>query len=184
MVFEAMMRPDAPHLDDTDRGQLRRWMREVLTLPAVRTRWRSSRPPTTSPATAPAPRPNGSPPRSAGGAPAARAPGRRRPLRGEQDERAGRYYAAHRRGWGEFDEAAALRLVSRLRHLVDGRAAQHNTTARRLITANEMFDWGRQPSAHPADGQPRSACWTKGTGPRPASRSDRWSCAPSWISAS
>jgi len=66
---------------------------------------------------------------------------RRRTLRREQDERAGRYYAAHGLGWSEFDEAAALRLVSRLRHLADGRPAQHNTTARRLITANEMFDW-------------------------------------------
>lgn len=142
MTFEAMVRPDAPELDPIQAATLREYLREALTPPAVLAKMVEAR--------------DADDARRA----AARIPDeqlapaqlyqRRRNDAGRLQRRkdtverlasAEQYYTAHGLRWDELDEAAALRTVSRLRRKVDGKAAAHNTVARRLITCNEMFDW-------------------------------------------
>jgi hypothetical protein len=155
MAFAAMIRPDALALDAAGRGQLRRWIREVLTPGRIRARLAQQKADDDlARHGARTPAEQLTPAQRHRRARTERAREQRRQARREQDERAGRYYAAHGLGWAEFDEAAALALVSRLRHLVDGRRADHNTTARRLITANELFDWGARRPEIPLKANP------------------------------
>jgi hypothetical protein len=153
MTFEAMLRPDAPALPDRpdpaapdqdlpDRKTLRRWLRDVLTPPAIRQRLADQA-------------------RARDEARAARRPPvgkltpqqRARRTRTDADRAARRaeaaaaydrcreFYDRHGLRWSELDEAAVLRVLARLRRRTDGTAARHNTVARRVITANATFDW-------------------------------------------
>ena len=142
MTFEAMLRPDAPELKPAQRDTLREYLREALTPPDVLERLARVRAEAD-----------------------AKHQAKRRPVEQWTREQAWRYartdadratrradrlgrlasaeefYAAHGLRWDELDEAAALRVVARLRRKTDGAPAGHNTVARRLITCNALFDW-------------------------------------------
>jgi integrase len=142
MTFEAMLRADAPEIDRIQAKTLREYLREALTPPAVLAQLADARDADDARRAAsrlPEAQLTASQLHRRRRTDAARL--KRRMDRAERLASAAEYYNAHALRWEELDEAAALRIVSRLRRKADGSLAAHNTVARRLITCNEMFDW-------------------------------------------
>lgn len=151
MTFEALLRPDAPELEPAQAATLREYLREALTPPHVLEQLARAQEARDAEREAKRGLRKQLPPSHL--ARRRRTDADRLARRQQRVDRlasAEQYYKAHGLRWDELDEAAALRTVSRLRRKVDGTIAAHNTTARRLITCNELFDWAAR-RKHMAD---------------------------------
>lgn len=137
-MFEAMVRADAPTLDDDQSRELRWWLREVLTPPTVRARLAEQ-----ATARREARRVSGelTPAQKARAARSDRARATRAAAAAEKARAWQAWYLQHGLRWAEVDEAAALRLIARLRVTTTGAQAAKNTVTRRFITASEHLDW-------------------------------------------